>query len=184
MWTERWSVLCQVSAHRRNFLKDHRMSRLKMIISVLGKKNLPQWLLLINWSSVNNLQSIVDEFGNLFDGNLFLYSAVIVWLVEDSSHSHFFSFFSSLDRSSLFCRDFLINEGGQQLKLLDLSGCSQINGDALPSLIEGCPRLKFDSIFCCDNLDLSSTGNLSNLNCCRNVDNTNGLFCCRKMYSA
>ena len=51
------------------------------------------------------------------------------------------------------------------------------------SLLDECPQLTFDSTFCCDNFDLSSTENVSNLNCCRNVDNPDGLFCCRQIYS-
>jgi len=79
---------------------------------------------------------------------------------------------------------FLLNGCGKQLEMIDLSGCYRLTGEMIQSLIDECPKLKSESIFCCDNLDLSSTSNLSNVNCCRNVENPNGNFCCRKIFSS
>ena len=81
-------------------------------------------------------------------------------------------------------RYFLSTGCGKQLELLDLSGCYRLSSSLLESLLVECPKLRSEAIFCCDNLDLSSTSTLAEVNCCRNVDANNGYFCCRKLFSS
>jgi hypothetical protein len=63
----------------------------------------------------------------------------------------------------------------EYLRYIDLSGCIGMSAGCISLLRESSPYLTPENISCCDNLQLS----LSTVNCCRNVDNNSGRYCCR-----
>ncbi len=65
----------------------------------------------------------------------------------------------------------------EYLKYIDLSGCIGITSDCLSMLISSTEYLKDENIYFCDNLQSSSL--FSTANCCRNVENSSGRYCCR-----
>ncbi|CAF0803646.1 unnamed protein product [Rotaria sordida] len=74
----------------------------------------------------------------------------------------------------------LINNGiTEYLTYVDLSGCIRISCDCLSLLVSSSSNLKSERIYFCDNISLSL---LSTANCCQNVDNNFGRFCCRSTY--
>ncbi|CAF0766905.1 unnamed protein product [Adineta steineri] len=65
------------------------------------------------------------------------------------------------------------------LEYIDLSGCIGITFDCISFLISSSKNLIDENIYFCDNLQSSSSLLLSTANCCRNVDNYSGRYCCR-----
>ncbi|CAF1504786.1 unnamed protein product [Adineta steineri] len=65
------------------------------------------------------------------------------------------------------------------LEYIDLSGCIGITFDCISFLISSSKNLINENIYFCDNLQSSSSLLLSTANCCRNVDNYSGRYCCR-----
>ncbi|CAF1183879.1 unnamed protein product [Rotaria sp. Silwood1] len=75
----------------------------------------------------------------------------------------------------------LINNGiNEYLTYIDLSGCIRISSDCLLLLLSSSRNLIAENIYFCDNISLSL---LSTANCCRNVENHCGRYCCRSTYS-
>ncbi|CAF1471297.1 unnamed protein product [Rotaria magnacalcarata] len=64
----------------------------------------------------------------------------------------------------------------EYLTYIDLSGCIRITADCLSSLVSSSRNLPSENIYFCDNL---SSCLLSTANCCRNVENNSGRYCCR-----
>jgi len=62
------------------------------------------------------------------------------------------------------------------LKYIDLSGCIGINSDCISLLVFSSTNLREENIYICDNLQSSL---LSTANCCRNLENNSGRYCCR-----
>ena len=78
--------------------------------------------------------------------------------------------------SSNFFISLLIENGlTEYLSYIDLSGCIGITSECIFALISSSKRLSNENISLCDNLQIS----LPNVNCCRNVENNSGRFCCR-----
>ena len=63
------------------------------------------------------------------------------------------------------------------LSFIDLSGCVGLSADCISSLISSSNYLTNENLFLCDNIQMNTS--LSSVNCCRNLENNSGRFCCR-----
>ncbi len=74
------------------------------------------------------------------------------------------------------CFSLLIKNGlTEYLRYVDLSGCIEISSDCISLLLKSSQYLTAENIYFCDNLQSL----LSTANCCRNVGNNSGRYCCR-----
>ncbi len=71
----------------------------------------------------------------------------------------------------------IVNGLTENLTYVDLSGCVGISSDCLLSFVSLSKNLQNENLYFCDNLQSSS---LSTANCCRNVENNSGRYCCRR----
>ncbi len=79
---------------------------------------------------------------------------------------------------SRICFSLLIVNGlTENLTYVDLSGCIEISSDCLLSFVCSSKYLQNENLYFCDNLQSSL---LTTANCCRNVENNSGRFCCRR----
>lgn len=75
-----------------------------------------------------------------------------------------------------FLFSLLISNGlNKYLTYVDLSGCIGVTSECILSLVSSSKRLSNENLYLCDNLQVS----LPNVNCCRNLENNSGRFCCR-----
>jgi hypothetical protein len=71
----------------------------------------------------------------------------------------------------------IVNGLTENLTYVDLSGCIEISSDCLLSFVCSSKYLQNENLYFCDNLQSSL---LTTANCCRNVENNSGRFCCRR----
>ncbi len=79
-------------------------------------------------------------------------------------------------KKNFFFLSLLIDNGiTEYLSYLDLSGCIGISSNCISLLTSSSKNLRDENLYYCDNLQsLSLTAN-----CCRNVENNSGRYCCR-----
>jgi hypothetical protein len=68
-----------------------------------------------------------------------------------------------------------VNGITEYLTYVDLSGCIGISSDCISLLMSSSKKLKDENLYFCDNLQSL----ISTANCCRNVENSSGRYCCR-----
>ncbi len=71
----------------------------------------------------------------------------------------------------------IVNGINEYLKYIDLSGCIGLSSSCISSFVCSSPNLKEENIFLCDNIQSSLS---STVNCCRNIENNSGRYCCRR----